>query len=167
MNFGLTSLAAPNAASLRVARYSLTARLAALAAHSLLHSAPGIERCLFASAAIRLASTANPLRRRPALPQCTFAQHARRDGGKCRCREAAHCVHARTQSGPGPCLRLKAHKTSDKRDLLAHRGTALAPSGWRTHSRQSACGSSALDQSRADHCWDNEAPARHGPMTDR
>src|SRR5262245_18490169 len=60
MNFGGTSLAAPKAASSRVARYSFTARLASLTARSLFHSAPGIERCLLASAAIKLASTANP-----------------------------------------------------------------------------------------------------------
>src|SRR5262249_16945143 len=59
-SFGLTSLAAPKAASSRLARYSLTARLVTLAAHSLFHSAPGIERCLLASAAIKLPSTANP-----------------------------------------------------------------------------------------------------------
>jgi len=59
-NFGVTSLAAPKAASSSVARYSFTARLAPLAARSLFHSAPGIERCLLASATIRLASTANP-----------------------------------------------------------------------------------------------------------
>jgi putative tryptophan/tyrosine transport system substrate-binding protein len=51
---------APNAASSRVARYSFTARLAACAASSLLHSDPGIERCLLASATIRLESTAKP-----------------------------------------------------------------------------------------------------------
>src|SRR5262249_31833362 len=60
MNFGGTSLAAPKAASSRVARYSFTARLASLTARSLFHSAPGIERCLLASATIKLASTANP-----------------------------------------------------------------------------------------------------------
>src|SRR6201982_2739134 len=59
-NFGVTLLAAPNAASSRVARYSFTARLAACAASSLLHSDPGIERCLLASATIRLESTAKP-----------------------------------------------------------------------------------------------------------
>src|ERR1700694_5866392 len=59
-NFGVTSLAAPKAASSRVARYSCMARLAALGSHVLFHSEPEIERCLLASAAIRLASTANP-----------------------------------------------------------------------------------------------------------
>src|SRR6185437_13861029 len=59
-NFGVTLLAAPNAASSRVARYSLVARLAVSATHVLLHSVPGIDRCLLASATMRLASTANP-----------------------------------------------------------------------------------------------------------
>src|SRR5580704_6233833 len=59
-NFGVTSLAAPNAASSRVVRYSLTARLAVSPACVFFHSVPGIERCLLASATIKLASTANP-----------------------------------------------------------------------------------------------------------
>ena len=53
-------MAAPNAASLRVAKYSFTARLAAAGSRVLLQSEPGTERCLLASAAIRLASTAKP-----------------------------------------------------------------------------------------------------------
>src|SRR6516162_4984087 len=59
-NFGVTSLAAPNAASSSLARYSLVARLTAGASSSLLHRFPGIDRCLLASAMIRLASTAKP-----------------------------------------------------------------------------------------------------------
>ena len=59
-NFGVISLAAPKAASSRVARYALTARLAVFGSPVFFHSDPGIERCLLASAAIRLASTANP-----------------------------------------------------------------------------------------------------------
>src|SRR5215831_2823076 len=59
-NFGVTSLAAPKAASSRVARYSFTARLAVSRSRVFCHSEPGIERCLLASATIRLASTANP-----------------------------------------------------------------------------------------------------------
>src|SRR5664279_2846178 len=46
MNFGVVSLAAPKAASSRVARYSFTARLAVSGSHVFCHSAPGIERCL-------------------------------------------------------------------------------------------------------------------------
>jgi len=59
-NFGVTSLAAPKAASSSVARYSFTARLAASGSRVLSQSLPGIERCLLASATIRLASTAKP-----------------------------------------------------------------------------------------------------------
>src|SRR5438874_637286 len=60
-NFGLNSLAAPNAASSSVARYSFVARLTACASSSLFHCEPGADRCLLASATIRLASTAKPL----------------------------------------------------------------------------------------------------------
>ena len=44
-NFGVTSLAAPNAASLRVARNSFTARLAVCGSRSLFPLLPVIERC--------------------------------------------------------------------------------------------------------------------------
>jgi hypothetical protein len=60
MNFGVTGDAAPNAASSRVARYSRAARFAVSLISSGFHSRLGTERCLLASAAIRLASTANP-----------------------------------------------------------------------------------------------------------
>src|ERR1700683_5674891 len=59
-NFGTTSLAAPHAVSSRVARYSFTARLDLAGSRSLRQSWPAIERCLLASAWIRLASTAKP-----------------------------------------------------------------------------------------------------------
>src|SRR5512147_3335219 len=59
-NLGATSLAAPNAASSSVARYSFVARLTACASSSLFHCEPGVDRCLLASATIRLASTAKP-----------------------------------------------------------------------------------------------------------
>src|SRR5580704_1534434 len=60
MNFGVTRDAAPKAASSSVARYSRAARQALSLTSSGFHSSLGTERCLFASAAIRLASTANP-----------------------------------------------------------------------------------------------------------
>jgi hypothetical protein len=60
MNFGATSRAASKAASSRVARYSRTARPAPAPRSAARHSSPGTERCLLASAAMRLASTANP-----------------------------------------------------------------------------------------------------------
>src|SRR5262245_20541759 len=43
-----------------VARYSFVARLTACASSSLFHCEPGVDRCLLASATIRLASTAKP-----------------------------------------------------------------------------------------------------------
>src|SRR6476659_5047764 len=45
-NFGVTLVAAPKAASSRVAIYSFTARLAVSGSRSLIHSEPGIDRCL-------------------------------------------------------------------------------------------------------------------------
>ncbi len=69
---GTTSVAAPQAVSSRVARYSLTARLDLSGSRSLRHSLPAIERCLLASAAIRLASTAKPSPpTKPALMQAS------------------------------------------------------------------------------------------------
>jgi hypothetical protein len=60
MNFGVTGDAAPNAALSKVARYSRAARTAFSLISSGFQSLLGTERCLFASAAMRLASTANP-----------------------------------------------------------------------------------------------------------
>ena len=60
MNFGVTGEAAPNAAPSRVARYSCAARVAGSLISSGFHSRLGTDRCLLASAAIKLASTANP-----------------------------------------------------------------------------------------------------------
>jgi hypothetical protein len=43
-NFGSTSVAAPNAASFNVERYSFTARLAAAGSICFFYATPGIER---------------------------------------------------------------------------------------------------------------------------
>src|SRR6478609_5555328 len=56
----MLSLAAPNAASSSVARYSRAARQASGPMSAVFHSLLGSERCLLASAAMRLASTAKP-----------------------------------------------------------------------------------------------------------
>jgi hypothetical protein len=58
MNFGVTGEAAPNAASSSAARYSCAARLAVSLIFSGFHARLGTDRCLLASAAIKLASTA-------------------------------------------------------------------------------------------------------------
>ena len=59
MNFGVTGEAAPNAASSSVARYSRAVRTAlSLSLLSGFQSLLGTDRCLLASAAIKLASTA-------------------------------------------------------------------------------------------------------------
>ena len=69
-NFGFTSLAAPHAASSSVSRYSRTEqRVLAIASQST-SSLPSAERCLFASALIRLASVAKP-RLQPAPRRCS------------------------------------------------------------------------------------------------
>ena len=60
MNFGVTGEAAPNAALSNVASYSRVARIAVSLISSGFQSLLGTERCLLASAAMRLASTANP-----------------------------------------------------------------------------------------------------------
>ena len=59
-NFGTVSLAAPHAALSRVSRYSRTARRLAARLRQFVCSALETDLCLLASAAIRLASTANP-----------------------------------------------------------------------------------------------------------
>src|SRR4029077_11641814 len=59
-NFGGTSLVAPNSASLLVVSYSFVARLTALLSSFLFLHGPAVDRCLLASATIRLASTAKP-----------------------------------------------------------------------------------------------------------
>src|SRR5262245_52967053 len=132
-NFGLTSLAAPNAASSSVARYSFVARLTACASSSLFHCEPGVDRCLLASATIRLAFTAKPSPPTRPAPRCTRPQHARTHCGRCRCRGTARCAHARTPNDPGPYPRWTAHKTNDRRSSLAHHGTKLAQSGTPRH----------------------------------
>src|SRR5215211_4332012 len=57
MNFGVTGVAAPKAASSSTSRYSWTARLAASGDKP---SAPGTPFCRLASALVRLPSTAKP-----------------------------------------------------------------------------------------------------------
>src|SRR6201982_104173 len=59
-NLGALSLAAPNTASSSVARYSLVARLTVSASRSLFHCGLGVDRCLLASATIRLRSSPPP-----------------------------------------------------------------------------------------------------------
>src|SRR5262245_50601402 len=112
-NFGLTSLAAPNAASSSVARYSFVARLTACASSSLFHCEPGVDRCLLTSATIRLASTAKP-RPQPGQPRCTRPQHARKHCGRSRYCGTAHCEPMKTPSDPGSCLQSGAHKNQSK-----------------------------------------------------
>src|SRR5512142_3320168 len=94
-NLGATALAAPNAASSSVARYSFVTRFTACASSSLFHCEPGVDRCLLAAATIRLASTAKP------SPPRIFRL------GRLRLR------------GP-PCPQARAHKTSDRPGSLAH-----------------------------------------------
>ena len=74
VNLGWTSLAAPNAVSSSVSRYSRTARPASAGLMvDASHSSFGVEFCLFASASIRLASTAMrcPLARPRSMQRAT------------------------------------------------------------------------------------------------
>src|SRR5437763_16136375 len=77
MNLGMTSLAAPNAASSRTARYSSTARPAASRGRP---AAPSTRARSLASALIRLASTANPSppTRPSAMQRCSTVSNNRR-----------------------------------------------------------------------------------------
>src|SRR5207248_1437807 len=77
MNLGMTSLAAPNAASSRTARYSSTARPAASRGRP---AAPSRRARSLASAWIRLASTANPSppTRPSAMQRCSTVSNNRR-----------------------------------------------------------------------------------------
>src|SRR5437870_10364387 len=87
MNFGVTSLAAPNAASSRTARYSSTARPAAAGGRP---AAPSTRFRSLASAWIRLASTANPSPpTRPSWMQ--------------RCRTVSNSRRSRSLSRKRPC----------------------------------------------------------------
>src|SRR6266403_2740116 len=133
-NFGLTSLAAPNAASSSVARYSFVARLTACASSSLFHCEPGVDRCLLASATIRLASTAKPLP--PTRPAPMHAPTRRSNTLRKMSLLRNRSLRAREKpSDPGSCLQSRAHKTSDRQGSLSHHGTAPAPIGSQIHSR--------------------------------
>src|SRR5512139_2904727 len=114
-NLGATALAAPNAASSSVARYSFVARLTACASSSLFHCEPGVDRCLLASATMHAPTTrSNTLRKMP-------------------CRGTVHCGPAKTPSDPGPCPQARAHKTSDRQGSLAHHGKARPLRSDRKH----------------------------------
>src|SRR6266702_2361768 len=121
-NFGVTSLAAPNAASLRVARYSFTARLAVWNRGPFAILMPGIERCCWRPprSGLRRRQT---LRHRPVRPQCRPQRPARTRDGRCRCRGTAHGGHARMLKHPDHELRIDrgpAHLGIIGRELPMH-----------------------------------------------
>jgi hypothetical protein len=75
----------------------------------------GTERCLLASAAIRLASTAKPL----ALTRPSAMQRPTMDSkswAKCRSHESGHAGSWKTSNHMGPCRRGRGGRTSDRRD---------------------------------------------------
>ena len=76
------------------------------------------------------------LHRRPARPPCTPQRHARTRGGKYRSRGSAHAERARTSNDPGFCPQCSSRRTSGRPGSPAPRGTAPAPSGSQTRSRQ-------------------------------
>ncbi len=164
MNLGVTLLAAPNAASSRVARYSLVARLAVSATHVFLHSVPGIDRCLLASATMRLASTANPS---PPTKPAAMQASTTRSKTRRRSHGTAHDGHGRMLSDPEFCPQSRARKTSDRQGSLALRDTELAPSGSQTRSRRRASGPSAPDRSKAAQSSGKRAPAPSAPKKGR
>src|SRR5215213_2543911 len=94
MNFGTVSLAAPQAASSRVSRYSRTDRRVLAMASQSTSSDPAAERCLLASAAIRLASTAK------AAPSTNPSAMQRRT-------TVSNSLRSRSQSRKRPCLFLE------------------------------------------------------------
>src|SRR5476649_2332576 len=94
MNFGTVSLAAPQAASSRVSRYSRTDRRVLATASQSTSSDPAAERCLLASAAIRLASTAK------AAPSTSPSAMQRRT-------TVSNSFRSRSQSRKRPCLFLE------------------------------------------------------------
>src|ERR1700704_5458279 len=94
MNFGTVSLAAPQAASSRVSRYSRTDRRVLAMASQSTSSDPAAERCLLASAAIRLASTAK------AAPSTSPSAMQRRT-------TVSNSFRSRSQSRKRPCLFLE------------------------------------------------------------
>jgi hypothetical protein len=114
-NFGMLSLAAPNAASSSVARYSCAARHAFGPMPAAFHSLLGSERCLLASAAMRLASTAKPSP--PIKPSCRQRPRRTRTGAAGCCSPGTSrgdCV--RRSSDPAPCRSNRDDRTTDKRD---------------------------------------------------
>src|SRR4029078_2993502 len=94
MNFGTVSLAAPQAASSRVSRYSWTDRRVLAMAFQSTSSDPAAERCLLASAASRLASTAK------AVPSTSPSAMQRRT-------TVSNSLRNRSQSRKRPCLFLE------------------------------------------------------------
>jgi hypothetical protein len=109
MNFGVTGEAAPNAASSRVARYSCAARVAVSLISSGFHFGLGTDPCLLASAAIKLASTANPSALTGPL-RCNVAPRSRKGDAAHHSRESARVRSSRTSSGRAHCRRVRAGK---------------------------------------------------------
>src|SRR3954469_20999413 len=166
MNFGTTSLAAPHAVSLRVARYSFTARLDLAGSRSLRQSWPAIERCLFASVAIRLASTANPSppTRPAAMHVSTIRSDTRRGTPPSR---SARCGRARTPNDPGQRPRCRACRTSDRRGSPALHGRSTVPSGSQRDTPRPASESSVPDRSTGAPSTNSEMQVHREARTDR
>ena len=115
VNFGSTGLAAPKAASSSTARYSRTARGAcagSIAAES--DSPRGVERCLFASAWIRLASTAK--RSPPASPSAMQRRTV-----------ASNTWRSRSLSRKRPCRFFEKVEWSGTRSVRSRRQTTDTP----------------------------------------
>src|SRR5258706_15629713 len=96
MNFGVTLVAAPKAASSRVAIYSFTARLAVSASRSLIHSEPGSTAACWRPPRSGSHRPQTPYHR-PVPTKYMPQRHAQRPGEKCRCHGTAHCGRENTE----------------------------------------------------------------------
>ena len=115
MNFGTVSLAAPQAASSRVSRYSRTDRRVLAMASQSTSSDPATARCLLASAAIRLTSTAKAVRR-PTLCHAAPKTSGRQGPGE----------PPRTADVPNECRSSSQFRDQSKAGQLSCK---MAPSG--------------------------------------
>ena len=162
-NFGVTSLAAPKAASSSVARYSLTARLAASGFRSVLHSLPGTERCLLASATIRLASTAKPFGADKAFCNARL-DDAFEDAAEKVAVSKTFVARPREGRVIGILSSMLKPTTIGTPGLPAPRGRSPAPSGSRTRSRGIRSHQHRIDRGRP--IVECEGRALRGPTKD-
>jgi hypothetical protein len=153
MNFGTVSLAAPQAASSRVSRYSRTDRRVLATASQSTSSDPAEERCLLASAAIRLASTAK------AVPSTNPSAMQRRT-------TVSNSLRSRSQSRKRPCLFLEKVEWSGTSPSRPSRQNPVR-SECRSSSQPATSGRAVRDQSKAGRSSYKMALDGPEPLTNR